>query len=130
MYLEPWVTSFNSPCAFSHAYAFSRLSLSGLLFICPSDALHCLHAGCMPLYIIHLCFHRVLVIQAPHFFSILQTSPQLMKKSLKLKVTHWDCPSLESCHKLSKFLLPWNTYCPIFPHPQFLSDPSLLQFFV
>lgn len=83
MYLEPWVTSFNSPCAFSNAHAFSRLTLSGLLFICPSDALHCLHAGCMPLYIIHLCFHRVLVIHALPFFSILQTSPQLMKKMPK-----------------------------------------------
>lgn len=83
MYLEPWVASFNSPCAFSNPYAFSRLTLSDVLFICPSDALHCLHAGCMPLYIIHLCFHRVVVIHTPPFFSLLQTSPQLMKKMPK-----------------------------------------------
>lgn len=57
MYLGPWVESFNSPCAFSIPYAFSSLTLSDLLFICPSDALHCLHAGRLPLYIIHLCFH-------------------------------------------------------------------------
>lgn len=83
MYLEPWVASFNSPCAFSNPYAFSRLTLSDLLFICLSDALHCLHAGCMPFYIINLYFHRVLVIHASPFFSILQTSPQLMKKMPK-----------------------------------------------
>lgn len=75
MYLEPL-----SPCAFSNPYAFSRLAVSDLLFICPPDALHCMLDVC-PLYIIHLCFHTV--IHAPPFFSILRASPQLTKKMPK-----------------------------------------------
>lgn len=86
MHLEPcklpWVASFNSPFASPKPCALSRLILSDLLFICLPDALHPLHAGCMPLHTIHLNFPP-LVLHAPPSFPILQTSPQLIKKMPK-----------------------------------------------
>lgn len=78
----PWVASFNSLCASPSPCALSRLTLSDLLFICPPDSLHPLHAGCMPLHTIHLNFPP-LVLHVPPFFPVHQTSPQLTKKMPK-----------------------------------------------
>lgn len=43
------------------------------------------------------------------------------RRCLKLKVTYWDCPSLESwcfhATNFQNFLVPGYTYCLMFPHP-------------
>lgn len=71
MYLEPckqpWVVSFNSPCASPNPCALSRLILSDLLFICPPDTLHPLHAESMPLQAIHLNFPPWIFLLSSNF---------------------------------------------------------------
>lgn len=138
MYLEPcklpWVASFNSPCASPNPCVLSRLTLSDLLFICPPDTLHPLHAGWMPLHTIHLNFPP-LVLHAPPFFPILQTSPQLMKKMPKaqsrllgLSIT-WKLTL--PCYKLSKVFGPRIHILSHVSSPSpVLSNTSFLRFSV